>query len=189
MSKKNITNRVMTVVSSVSSNRGKPELETCNRKKRGFKVNFFLIGVILALLPLVRSASDRGVIVRDSYGNKKQKTGMGMTRRCVTGLKTLSEQKNMTDMVKNHTGQRRKYNRDERQRTINRRVRFSWITNALRLHVGCRVSSTFFSLLCSKRQNVWEMDIVTRIRLKGTVMGQNSLKLKGSSHRRTTISK
>jgi hypothetical protein len=69
MSKKNVTNRVMTVVSSVSSNRGKPELETCNRKKRGFKVNFFLIGIILALLPLVSSASDRSVIVRDRYGN------------------------------------------------------------------------------------------------------------------------
>ena len=69
MSKKNVTNRVMAVVSSVSSNRGKPELEIYNRKKRGFKVNFFLIGVILALLPVVSSASDRGVIVRDRYGN------------------------------------------------------------------------------------------------------------------------
>ena len=69
MSKKNVTNRVMTVVSSVSSNWGKSELEICIRKKRGFKVNFFLIGIILALLPVVSSASDRGVIVRDRYGN------------------------------------------------------------------------------------------------------------------------
>jgi DNA-binding protein len=69
MSKKNVTNRVLAVVSSVSSSRGKPELEICNRKKRGFKVNFFLIGVILALLPVVSSASDRSVIVRDRYGN------------------------------------------------------------------------------------------------------------------------
>jgi hypothetical protein len=69
MSKKIVTNRVMAVVSSVASNRGKPELEICNRKKRGFRVNFFLIGVILALLPVVSSASDRGVIVRDQYGN------------------------------------------------------------------------------------------------------------------------
>ena len=69
MSKKNVTNRVMTVVSSVSSNWGKSELEICIRKKRGFKVNFFLIGIILALLPVVSSASDRGVIVRDQYGN------------------------------------------------------------------------------------------------------------------------
>jgi hypothetical protein len=69
MSKKNVTNRVMAVVSSVSPNRGKPGMEICNRKKRGFKVNFFLIGVILALLPVVSSASDRGVIVRDQYGN------------------------------------------------------------------------------------------------------------------------
>jgi hypothetical protein len=59
----------MAVVSSVSSNWGKSELEICNRKKRGFKVNFFLIGIILALLPVVSSASDRGVIVRDRYGN------------------------------------------------------------------------------------------------------------------------
>ena len=69
MSKKNGTNRVMTVVSSVMSHRGKPELEICNRKKWGFKVNFFLIGIILALLPVVSLASDRGVIVRDRYGN------------------------------------------------------------------------------------------------------------------------
>ncbi|MFH0959235.1 MAG: hypothetical protein V1897_11080 [Pseudomonadota bacterium] len=69
MSKKNNTNRVMTVVSSVSSNWGKSELEICNRKKRGFKVNFFLIGIILALLPVVSSASDRSVIVRDRSGN------------------------------------------------------------------------------------------------------------------------
>ncbi|MFH0960215.1 MAG: hypothetical protein V1897_16090 [Pseudomonadota bacterium] len=55
MSKKNVTNRVMAVVSSVSPNRGKPEMEICNRKKRGFRVNFFLIGVILALLPVVSS--------------------------------------------------------------------------------------------------------------------------------------
>ena len=69
MSKKNVTNRAMTVVSSVSSNRGKPELETCNRKKRGCRVNFFFIGIILALLPVVSSASDRSVIVRDRSGN------------------------------------------------------------------------------------------------------------------------
>jgi hypothetical protein len=70
MSKKNVTNRAMTVVYPVSSNRGKPELETCNRKKRGCTVNFFLIGIILALLPVVSSASDPSVIiVRDRYGN------------------------------------------------------------------------------------------------------------------------
>ncbi len=35
MSNKNITNRILTVVSSVSSNWGKSELETCNRKNGG----------------------------------------------------------------------------------------------------------------------------------------------------------
>ena len=50
MSKKNVTNRVMAVVSSVSSTWGKSELEIYNRKKRGCRVIFFLIGIILALL-------------------------------------------------------------------------------------------------------------------------------------------
>jgi hypothetical protein len=69
MSKKNNTNRVMTVLSSVMAHRGKSELEICIRKKRGLKVNFFLIGIILALLPIVSSASYRSIIVRDRSGN------------------------------------------------------------------------------------------------------------------------
>jgi hypothetical protein len=69
MSKKNGTNYNLRVKLMIPSHRGKFEPGTCNRKKWGFKVNFFLIGVILALLPVVSSASDRGVIVRDRYGN------------------------------------------------------------------------------------------------------------------------
>ena len=95
MSKKNVTNRVMAIVSSVSSNRGKSELEICNRKKRGFKANFLLIGVILALLPVVSSASDRGVIVRDRYGNiveTKDRYGDDTTARDRYGNITREEE-------------------------------------------------------------------------------------------------
>ena len=35
ISKKNVTNRLMAAVSLVMSHWGKPELEICNRKKRG----------------------------------------------------------------------------------------------------------------------------------------------------------
>ena len=70
MSKKNVTNRAMTVVYPVSSNRGKPELETCNRKKRGCRVNFFFIGIILALLP-DRYDPDTNVLLMGRYRTHK----------------------------------------------------------------------------------------------------------------------
>ena len=95
MSNTNITNRIMTVVSSVSSNWGKSELEICNRKKRGFKVNFVLIGIILALIPVVSSGSDRSVTVRDRYGNiveTKDRYGDDTTVRDRYGSITLTEE-------------------------------------------------------------------------------------------------
>ena len=70
MNKESVTNRVMTVVSSVSSNWGKSEPGICNRKKRGFKVNFFLIGIILALLP-DRYDPDTNVLLMGRYRTHK----------------------------------------------------------------------------------------------------------------------
>ncbi len=95
MSKRNVTNRVMAIVYSVMSRRGKPELEICNRKKRGVKVKVILIGIILALLPVVSSASYRSVTVRDRYGNiveTKDRYGDDTTVRDRSGNITRTEE-------------------------------------------------------------------------------------------------
>ncbi len=69
MSKKNNDNCVEPAVSSDWSNWGKSELETFIRRNGGLLMRTVVVGIILALLPLASSASDRSVTVRDRSGN------------------------------------------------------------------------------------------------------------------------
>ena len=48
---------------------GKTSTGNMQPKEWGQKMKVIIIGIILVLLPVVSSASDRGVIVRDRYGN------------------------------------------------------------------------------------------------------------------------
>ncbi len=69
MSKKSDRNSDVANVSSVWSNLGKSELEIFSRRNGGLLMKAVIVGIILALLPLVSSASDRNTTVRDRYGN------------------------------------------------------------------------------------------------------------------------